>query len=141
MDRHPDSKLATSAALLIECFRQPLRGRHKILHKLIHNGPCRQWLVHQSHALTHVVSGELLGTCMTCFGTPETFRTCTRSCDTDAECGSPASTGATPDCAMLTTGDQGVCVLRCETDNQCPCGLSCVETSTPLFNICGEPGG
>lgn len=65
------------------------------------------------------------------------YQTCTKSCTEASECGDPADfPGATPDCAPVNPGDTNlICMLRCATTADCPCGLECEST----YLICTEP--
>lgn len=69
------------------------------------------------------------------------YQYCTKPCTDTAECGDPAEfPGATPACEPVNPGDPGgdpnmICVLRCATTADCPCGLEC----EPTYLLCSEP--
>lgn len=67
----------------------------------------------------------------------DVYQTCTIPCTDTSQCGDPADfPGATPDCAPVNAGDPNmICMLRCNTSADCPCGLECEST----VKICAEP--
>ena len=67
----------------------------------------------------------------------DVYQYCTKSCAETSECGDPSEfPGAVPDCAPVNPGEADmICVLRCNADADCPCGLECDST----YLLCSEP--
>lgn len=88
-----------------------------------------------------LANGGVYGPCSEalcqCVQGGDLYQYCTQSCTETSECGDPADfPGAMPSCEPLNPGDPNMnCVLRCNTDANCPCGLECQST----FLICSEP--
>lgn len=88
-----------------------------------------------------VAGGGVYGKCTDnlcqCILGGDIYQYCSKPCADVSECGDPSEfPGATPSCEPLNPGETDmICVLRCATTADCPCGLECDST----FLLCSEP--
>ena len=86
-------------------------------------------------------NGGIYGACSEalcfCVQGGDLYQYCSTSCTETSECGDASEfPGATPSCEPVNPGDPNmICVLRCDSDADCPCGLECEST----YKLCSEP--
>ncbi len=71
----------------------------------------------------------------------DAYSVCTQACTSNEECGDAKDfPGADPGCYSVSViSTEMVCALRCDSNGDCPCGLSCVDSGVPSISVCAVP--